>query len=369
MSFNKLSKSNWTTTLYESVFNILIFQHLVLLCSIISITLFFKRALDSFTPQDPLPEMQTINVEKQKEFGIFATKVAVGILIKNFQTFDLIKNAFIADLAIWFNFDPDQIMLETVSQFSFDNGDILKKSSPDIRINGNRTVAKYDVRVSFKSLLTYKRFPLEDHRVSLVLTNNFTTPAEMFFTTEDATFKIDPNIFIADWLIKDLKTDAGYQEISLNEQGSVSSAPKVQFVFYVEKKGYKDTLIIFIPLYLVTFITAYSFLISFLSSTRSFMASTAIPALLGYRFVLQNLLPQIGYFTTTDYIYLMLLVVSFIILIFQSILARIGTGYFKTTDQSPKTLFYRQLFEKINTFSFVIVNIILSLGTYYFALQ
>lgn len=347
-------------------------KHLLFVGTILSIILWFKLALSNISPQDPVPEIQIITVEKQKEFGVFAAKVSVGLLIKNFQTFDIIRNLFVSDMVIWFSFDPDLVMLETISQFSFDNGDIIKKSNPDIKVSSDKITVKYEIRVSFRSWLTYKRFPLEDHKISFVLTNNFVTPAELFFTIEDSAFKCDPNIFIADWTINDLRTDVGYQELSLESKNSINTtviSPKVQFILSLEKKGIKDALVIFIPLFLVSLISTYSFLTNLFSNLRYYMASSSIPALLGYRFVLQNLLPQIGYFTLTDYIYLMLLCQNFLVFLFQAIILYNSSLLSKSESKDDKILFYRQILEKLNTLFFILVNIVLSFGTYYFTRQ
>jgi hypothetical protein len=99
------------------------------------------------------------------------------------------------------------------------------------------------------------------------------------------------------------------------------------------------------------------------------MAASAVPALLGYRFVIQNLLPPVAYFTTTDNIYLLLLLLGFTIFVFQSIFTRktasLLTGEGKNAED--KTYYYL-LFEKINFFAFLLVTLVLILGSYYFTL-
>ncbi len=335
-----------------------------------SIFFCFRQALKLKGFDDPITELKIIDTESRKAFGDFTAKVSVGMLIKGFSTFDLIKNTFIADLIVWFEYNVDQVMLEKISLFSFDNGDIVKKSAPDIRISEGRALVKFDVRVAFKSNLVYKRFPLENHRISLMLSNNFVTPAEMYFEIEDSGFKVDKEIFIPDWDISDVFTEAGFSSIGLDDKDSkaksrASVVPKVRFTINLDKKGIKDIYIVFLPLYLASFIGTYSFLTSILNSNmRYVMASSTVPALLSYRFIIQNLIPQTSYFTITDYIYLLLLLTACFIFIFQAFFIR-KAGHVLDGNKDSSG-FYKALVENINTIVFVIINLIVLAGTYYF---
>jgi hypothetical protein len=336
--------------------------------SIILVSLIFKKALTTFTPEDPLVELKIVDVAKQKELGTFATKVSVGMFLKSMPVFDIIRNNFTADLILWFEYDPSKIMQETISQFSFDNGDIIKKSQPDIKINAEgKLLVKFDVRVSFKSNMSYQRFPLDDHRISLVLSNNFATPAELYFVLETTDFRYEPSLFIADWTIKDTSTDAGYLELNIDSTQTIAN-PKARFTINLSKKGFKDAFVIFLPLYLATFVAIFSFLIGLLNvQTRSIIAASAIPALLGYRFVLQNLMPIIAYFTTTDYIYMLLLLTAFFIFAFQNLLIKkteqlLGKTNVDTDEQKAAS---RLFLENIsNIVFFFIVIFLISCTTY-----
>jgi len=347
---------------------------LIFFTAMLSVTAIFQRALIVNTPNDPLIELKIVDVAKQKELGTFVAKVSVGMFLKSFPTFDIVKNNFVADALVWFEYDPSKIMLETISQFSFDNGEILKKSQPDIKINDSgKVMVKFDVRISFKSNLSYKKFPVEDHRISLILTNNFVTPAEVYFVVETTDFRYEPTLFIADWKILDVSTDAGFLELGLEDRvaGQVVASPKARFTVNLVKKGVKDTYVIFLPLFLATFVASFSFLVSILNTqTRSIIAASAIPALLGYRFVLQNLLPQIAYFTTTDHIYLLLLMVAFFIFAFQNILIRkiehlLGKNSPSTEEEK---LAARSWLEKINDFVFCLIIMTIVGFTAFFAL-
>ncbi len=149
-----------------------------------------------FNTKDEIPSLTIIDAAKQKEFGAFTVKVKTGLFIKNFPAFDIIRNNFLIDCLVWFELYPDEIMLDTVQKFTFSNGKIIQKSSPDIKMEQNKVIVTYDVRVECKSNLRYDRFPFEDHRITLGVMNNFVTPSEMFFEVTSNAFKIVPNVFI-----------------------------------------------------------------------------------------------------------------------------------------------------------------------------
>lgn len=289
----------------------------------------FYLQLTHFNTTDPMPEFTIIDEAKQKEFGAFTVKVQTGMFIKNFPSFDMIKNLFVVDGIVWFEFNSDEMMLDTIGKFSFDNGKIVQLSPPDIRIDGNKTFVKYDVRVEFKSNLNYAKFPFEDHRISLVLTNNFVTPQEMFFMLGNTSFAVSKNIFISNWIIKDLNTDTGYSNPRLDSQDSSkqTSYPQAAFILNIAKGGIRKVLIIFIPLFFGLLLSLSSFLLSLDNLVgRATLSVSGVTALLGYRFVIEQMMPEVGYFTLTDTIYILLFLSAFFVFIFQTLLTRYVTG-------------------------------------------
>ena len=61
-----------------------------------------------------------------------------------------------------------------------------------------------------KTDLNFHKFPFEDHRLPIVLSNDFVTPDEMFFTVDASSFQIQPNIAPAGWRFSDTSVDAGF---------------------------------------------------------------------------------------------------------------------------------------------------------------
>ena len=87
----------------------------------------------------------------RKRIRNFASVVRTGMYIKNFEVFDVSHDRFIVGAVVWFEFNTDEVMPETIEKFSFVNGKILDKSPGDVRVQGTRMFIKYDVRIEVKS--------------------------------------------------------------------------------------------------------------------------------------------------------------------------------------------------------------------------
>ncbi len=308
--------------LFEVKYKLLAFFGLLLY-----VVLLFNAVLAQFRTNDPIPQVQVLGRFMRKEFRHVSAKVRAGLHIENFPTFNMVHNKFIIDGLVWFEFDRNKIMLETVEKFSFDNGRILKKSPAKIETHGDTIVARYNVLFEIKSDLDFHRFPLEDHRLTIMLTNDFVSPNEMYFDDyiKSISLSVSPNIFTSDWKIHELRTFSGFTQLhfdEFNKQRTVQS-PKAVFMIDFAKDGTKKVLIIFIPIFAAVFLALFTFLMSFNSYRGKFILSTSgVTALLGYRFVIEQLMPPVGYLTVTDKLYIFFLFFAFAIFIFQLLLVR-----------------------------------------------
>lgn len=322
----------------------------------------FWLALSKPNITDTIPVLNPINTKIIKDFGPFAVNVKTGMFIKNFPVFDVIKNDFTIDTIIWFEFNTDEIAIEKIEQFSFDNDKILYRSNPEIKLIGNKTFAKFNVIFNIKTSLNYNKFPFEDHKIALVISNNFVTPNEMYFTTDSNSFQITPNIIPTSWKLKDLNVNSGYSNIELDKQDTSKkvSSPKALFTFDIEKNGIRKILVIFIPLLASIFLSLLSFVMNMSNTVGKFsLAISAFTALIGYRFVIEQMMPQVGYLTTTDMIYILLLLISLICFIFQLLITRLFMLYSEkvknTSEQKHDTQNYSDWLEKVSSITFLVI--------------
>lgn len=293
----------------------------------------FGYSLSYFNTTDQPPEFSIIDAAKQKEFGEFTVKVKTGLYLKSFPKFDVVNNQFVFDALLWFEFHPNEIMLETIGKFAVDNGKVINRSPPDLKVVGDVVVATYDIRVDCRANLDFVKFPFEDHKLSIIVTNNAVTPYEMFFIVDNTTFNTAPDLNISNWKIKSLNTDSGYFSPGLDtkQEDKGSSYPKAIFTVDVQKTGIRKVLVIFLPIYLVIMLSLFSFLMALKNYVGRFsLASAGISAELGYRFVLDKMIPEVSYFTIADSLYLVLLVASFLVFISQLFVGRYCSLYVDT---------------------------------------
>jgi len=300
----------------------LYFKIAVLTLAIFMIIGFFSVPISRFNSTDPTPNLRPIFHKEEKKFGVFKTIIITGLFIKNFPKFDMLKNHFVVDLVVWFEFNTDEVMLDIIDKFSFENGRIISKSTPDIKLKDNRTFAKYTVRVELNSTLNYYHFPLEDHHFSIVLTNHYFTPYEAIFDVSNTAFVVDPSVFVPNWSIDRLITNYGYYENYLDQVDKTKKTITPIAVFMIDfvKRGIRKAFVVFVPIFIALFLSLISFMLVLSNIVgRTTLSVSAITALLGYRFVIENMMPKVDYFTTTDHIYVILLTFAFIIFMFQTL--------------------------------------------------
>lgn len=321
----------------------------------LSILFSFSKSLSKFNCTDAEPRLQNIDVERTREFAAFTVHVATGMFIRNFPYFNMIENKFTIDMVVWFSFDPTQITLDTIGKFAFENGKILDKSPADIKIIGGKTFAKYDVIVEVKSDLNYNKFPLEDHKLGIILTNNFVTPYEVLFEVLVTDFVVATNIFVPDWQIRKLDTNFGIDENILNQVDKTKKIayPKATFTIDFEKTGIRKVFIIFAPIFIIFFLSFFAFFLV-ISDTfgRATLSVSALTALLGYRFVIEGMMPKVGYFTTTDQIYIILLAFAFINTIFQITLTRL---FFLASKNAPSLEKHLTIYSLVSDIVFIFI--------------
>ena len=333
----------------------------------------FGYSLSYFNTTDLSPEFSIIDAAKQKEFGEFTVKVKTGLYLKSFPKFDIVNNQFIFDALLWFEFHPNEIMLESIGKFSVDNGKVINRSPPDLKVVGDAVIATYDIRIDCRANLDFVKFPFEDHKLSIIITNNAVTPYEMFFIVDNTTFNIAPDLNISNWKIKGLNTDSGYFSPALDTKSlnKGSSYPKAIFTLDVQKTGIRKVLVIFLPIFLVIMLSLFSFLMALNNYVGRFsLASAGISAELGYRFVLDKMIPEVSYFTIADSLYLVLLVASFMVFISQLFIGRYCSLYIDNSlvpdDQKQQG---RVFVEKINGICFYVILMLVIVASNFIVLK
>lgn len=293
-----------------------------------TITTIFYCSLDNIYIADKDPFVHEITPEKKEKFGPFVASVDTGIFVRNFPDFNVHANRYVIDLVIWFMFDPRELTLESVQKFSFIKGFVKKQSEPDVKYVGNKILAIYDILLETTPELRFDRYPYDGHRLPIIVTNKLVSPGEVQFVTHPSRLIVGEQ-YKTNWeMVPDnFATKSGYLKAYLDARDTQRSIshPVAQYSIEFVPSGVKNMLIIFLPLLFAMLLSLFSFLVPYRYKGDNglvwSLSITAITSVLGYRFVLQKIMPQVGYITTTDAVYTLALVVAFTPFLFQLLLS------------------------------------------------
>jgi len=289
--------------------------------------------LQQFKSEDEFPALVSLTPQKILNFGGAPSFVTVGMYIRDIPTFDIIEGHFVIDTNIWFRFDPRLVSLDRISQFTFDRAKILKRSEPYTRIEGNKLLARYDMRIEFNTTLNYDHFPLDDHQINFSITNFFLTPSDIVFQSSTKNLALNPKIQISGWKCIDKEIKTGFLEDKLdpNDPKSIIYNPRVVFSLDFARTGVRHIVSILLPLLLIFFISITTFTFNPYGRNGGNIISVSIAsitAVIAYRFVIDRMSPDVGYFMLSDYVFLFLLVSCCTIFVVNLFSMKIS-GFFK----------------------------------------
>ncbi len=269
------------------------------------------NSVTTFDATDPKPP-----VKHDTQLQVKAIPVKVGLTITNIPEFDISDNKFVADLIVWFEFDSAKVPLEVIDKFSFDRGKIDEKSDPFISKNGSMVFARYRLRLTFSSPLDQRMFPLNDHTLYLTLKNEYIEADKFAFIAAQSSFYIEPEAETDVWTVVGKATEAGYFEDRLGEHTTQSlKYPGVVFSIDLAKQGMRKVFLIMLPMLILFILASFSFLLDpkKLASSILGLSTGTLTGLIAYRFVIERVEPNVGYFTFTDHVFNLFLVAIFII--------------------------------------------------------
>ena len=284
-----------------------IIQVLFIALSIGVIWYCLSKRLNVFMTNDPKPSIIYVTPEIYNDFGGFPDNIQVGLYINQFRVFNITNNEFDFDAIIWFEFNPDIMSLQTLEKFTFKNGEIVSKSAPDTQIINNKLLVRYNIRAKCTGQLNYADFPLDNHTLNLVVANYFVSPSTMLFTSSVREFIIKARTKSFGWERVDHRVTTGIEkaEIDMYNEDKTNYYPIAVFSIDFARYGIRYTFSILLPLLLIFYLTLFSF--SWGKGGGVGMATAGITAILGYRFVIENLSPKVGYFMLSDYIFFLFL--------------------------------------------------------------
>lgn len=245
--------------------------------------------------------------------------IRTGLHINSFSKVDFLKNDFVFEGEVWFEFDPKLITIDDLEKFDIDHGQILERSKPIITPYGGKTVAQYFIRANFKTNLNYKAFPLDNHSIYITITNRSLDAKKVIFEPVVAHAVTKKDLLTSTCTLNNITAESGYvtSSIPLADTTLENHYPQLIFGITCNHVDLRHFLNIFFPLLLIFFFTLFAFSLDFQEHGTMVptMAAAGVPALLAYRFVIESISPDVDYFMLSDYLFFLFLLLVFAIFI------------------------------------------------------
>jgi len=306
-----------------------------ILCIFLTAYISHKRLI---IEDPPYQISKVITEEHIKDKKIESYPIRTGILLSNFDEFDLLKNRFILDCIVWFSFNKKKVDIETVNKFGFGNARIIERSPVKvIDLDNNEVFVVHELRVSLKGNLKYYSYPFNDHRLFIVLNNIFFKPNEVFLHSNNNNFELSRNLFVKNLSPIKKYVYFGYNQTKFDKEDSRKQItnPEVVFALDFKQKSFRNVEVIVFPLLILLLIILLSFLLPLTKIIlRMTFIFTALSGLLVYRFVIEERIPPVDYYTVIDKIFGAVLITCFLILTLQGLFIVRGVALLEKGDST-----------------------------------
>jgi hypothetical protein len=269
---------------------------------ILGLTLY--RSMMTPTPREYGHHVDTLTANMVDMQAVQPVQVLTGMTISRYRAFDMIHNQFVFEGTVWFEYDPALLSIETISNFFIDRADIKKLSEPRAKMVDGKLLVRYDVLVNFSALLDYSLFPVDDHRLSLVMTNNRVTPQDIVFICKSQNFDVVGSAENFGWRRLDHRVIEGVisKTVTVGSRSVTIQQPAVEFVVTYGRTGIRYMLVLILPMFVLLVIMLSTFSYDSRTYFSSMVATNgaALSGLIGFRFVIESMSPVVGYFMLSD---------------------------------------------------------------------
>ncbi len=312
---------------------------------------------------DPIQSIAEIS-DRTKQLS---SRVITGIHINNFPIFSFHKNDFQIDAVVWFRFPVGSESLETIENFSFQNGEVIRRSAPIIKTHGNYVTVCYQTVARIKTQLSHALFPLSDHRLTIILENRSVTPNEMYFDSNADLFAVaekPADLMVSTWLPTKKIVRSGYIKSTLSESDRHEvqiSYPCIACTIEFTNNSIRDLISLYLPLFMIFFIAFFAMLADVREhALRTTLIGGAVPSLVLFRLVIDNNTPEASNITKVDYLFYILVFLSMVLLLFQVYVFLVDRRTKKLTSRMRDQLFV--LLDKLNNILFLFIIIFLTVS-------
>lgn len=255
-----------------------------------------------------------------------ANHVEVGLHINSFPAFSFKNTTFTLDGILWFKFDKGMESIETLENFLVKNvllkekGKIFYRSQPMIVMQKDKVIVSFHTQFTFRTDINFKKFPIGDHRVNLQIENRDATAHELLFSIDPKNITFNKVLLIDDWRPIHVNVASGIIQTQFGPKEAATSISYPGFGISIdfENIGARFLISLYFPLFVLFFIGLLSLSLGIFDPNRFIVLATSLPTLVLFRLVVDAVSPEVGYATHIDFVYYVLVMLSLIILFFQT---------------------------------------------------
>lgn len=306
-----------------------IFQNPKIQCLALLVSIGFIGAIFVASYSKRIFKENIVILEKPSDVAkALAKEIEVGVHFNGFPAFSIKDAKFTFDGMIWFKFNQGTEGIETLESFSIKNmvhkkdSEVFYKSKPIIKLIDDKVLIVYHVQITFTTEIIYKKFPIGDHRINLIIENRAATARELLFSTKPENVTFNDDLMVDNWRPIKAHTSSGVMSTAIGSGDKATSItyPAVSATIDLENMGIRSLFSLYFPLFILFFIGLLSLSVGIFNSNRISIIGASFPTLVLFRLVIDAVSPDIGYATHIDFIYYVLVGLSFIILCFQTYL-------------------------------------------------
>jgi hypothetical protein len=304
----------------------------------------------------------SVNAEPETAESGPADTVKIGAYILSVYDLDFPANKVNVDFYLWYNAKKDS--LELLQYMEVINATEVNKSGETDERRGKIIYQTVRVNSQIKESWDVANFPFDEQTIEVIIEDFDKDNSKLVFIADTIGSKIDKNIHIEGWNIKDFgikvidntyETNYGDPDIPLNEYSSYSRAV---IYFTIEREGHGLFFKLFIGLFISVLMSLLTFFINPLDLDPRFGLSVgAIFAAIASQYVIASTLPQNATLTLVDILH----DISFIYIFLCILMSTISLHYMKSGKEI--------LSQKIDRYSFFPLAVSYIILTVFFVLR
>jgi len=236
-----------------------------------------------------------------------ASLIRTGLHVDHFEAFETRESIFTFSGTAWFEFDPDKVAPEKIADFTFESGISHERRPLEITTTPDgKILAQYAVKETITRPMDHRLFPLDSHRLYMALANRHFSADLVRFISSKTDFVSDANLKLFGWKQVGEDVECGFKRVGIDEtdESRYTDYPVALFSIDITRSGIQFLLLILLPLLFIFYLALFT-----LSAGTQNIGITAsvMVAIPGYRIVIQNIAPSVGYLVLSDYLFFIFL--------------------------------------------------------------